>query len=43
MIVEVPDTDPKYSAKNDLADEVDALKTLNIPYNYQSKGSLGAA
>lgn len=43
MIVEVPDTDPKYSKKNDLPDEVEALKKLGIPHKYYPNGSVGKA
>ncbi|KAF8542508.1 hypothetical protein BDD12DRAFT_916256 [Trichophaea hybrida] len=43
VIVEVPDTDPQYSKKNDLPDEVEALKKLGIKHNYENKGKIGEA
>jgi hypothetical protein len=41
QIVEVPDTDPQYSSKNDLPDEVKALEQLGYKHRFTEKGMVG--
>lgn len=43
QIVEVPDSHPDYSSKNDLPQELEACKKLGINVNYNEKGSIGEA
>lgn len=43
MIVQVPDTDPSYSKKNDLLKEYEACKRLGISAKYVEKGRVGEA
>ncbi|KAI5815658.1 gamma-glutamylputrescine oxidoreductase [Pyronema omphalodes] len=43
FIVEVPDTDPSYSQKNDLGKESEALHKLGIDHIYTPHGKMGAA
>lgn len=43
MIVQVPDTDPSYSKKNDLLEEYEACKKLGINAKYVEKGRVGEA
>ncbi|KAI5803742.1 gamma-glutamylputrescine oxidoreductase [Geopyxis carbonaria] len=43
VIVSKSETAAEYDKENDLADEVAALQTLNIPYKYEEHGRVGEA